>query len=46
MHPNMPPEKIESRKTKIEYLETQLDELEYEAKEVTDMTTQFWGSVV
>ena len=40
-----PPEQAAERKITIEYLETQLEEMEKEAKKVTNATTQFWGSV-
>ena len=46
MHPTTPLEKIAARKREIEYLATQLDEMEQEAKKVMDVTTLFWGSIV
>ena len=46
IHPSTPPEHIAARKDEIEELDTQLDELEKDAKKVTDSTTQVWGSIV
>ena len=46
VHPATPLEKIAEQKSAIAYLETQLDEMEQEAKKMTDATTYFWESVV
>ena len=39
VHPATPPEKIAEQKSAIEYLETQLDEMEQEENKVTNATT-------
>ena len=46
VNPGTPLEKAANCKSAIEDFATQLEELEKEAKFVTDATTQFWGSVV
>ena len=46
VHATTPPEQIVVQKSAIEDLETQLKELEQEAKKVVDATTQFWGNIV
>ena len=46
VHLTIPPEKIAVRKSAIEYLATQLNEMEKEVKKVTDVTSQFQGSIV
>ena len=44
--PGTPPEQDTEHKSVIEYLATQLEEMDNKAKHVTDTTTHFWGSVV
>ena len=46
MDPGTPLEEAAERETTMEDFATQLEEMEQEAKRVTDATTQFWGSVV
>ena len=46
INPYTPPEQVAERKSTMEDLATQLDEMEQEAKNVTGATTQFWGRVV
>ena len=46
VHPDTPPEQVVKRKIVMEYLAKQLEEMDQEAKKVTETTTQFWGSIV
>ena len=46
VHPDTPSEQIAERKRTIDNLATQLEEMEQEAKKLTNATMQFWGSVV
>ena len=46
IHPSTPTKHIGAWNSEIEALETQLDELEQDAKNVTDATMQVWGSIV
>ena len=46
IYPDTPPEKIAKCKSSIEEIATQFEEMEQEAKNITEAMTQFWGSVV
>ena len=46
IHLDTPPEQVADRKSTMEDMATHLEEIEQEAKKVTEATTQFWGSVV
>ena len=46
VNPGTPLEKDAEHKSAIEEFATQLEQMEKEAKLVTDVNTQFWGSVV
>ena len=46
VYPKTAPEQVAERKSAIEEIAAQFDDMEQDAKKVTEATTQFWGSVV
>ena len=46
VYSDTPPEKITEQKGSIEEIASQFEEMEQEAKNITEVTTQFLGSVV
>ena len=46
VHPETPPEQVPERKSAIEEIAAQFDDMEKDAKKVMEETTQFWGSVI
>ena len=46
VHPETPREQVPERKSAIEEIAAQFDDMEKDAKKVMEETTQFWGSVI